>query len=174
MKYETKLCEIAYRHGTDKCPQIKHPYTPFYYSFLKDKNVKKVLELGVYKGASLRMWKEFFPNAQIYGIDINEDNLITEDRIETFLCDGTNEEELKKALQKIGTDIDLFIDDGSHVYKDQVKTCKALRPLLKDATYIIEDVNRPDTIIRLLKGFGVVIPKLNNTKRRDDRLLVIK
>lgn len=42
----TELCELAYKYGTDKCPQIKHFYTPYYYKLFKDRrlSVKKVLE----------------------------------------------------------------------------------------------------------------------------------
>lgn len=52
----TELCEIAYKYGTDKCPAVKHSYTPFYYQLLKDKrqSVKKVLELGVGRLGTMR------------------------------------------------------------------------------------------------------------------------
>ena len=174
MKYETKLCEIGHKYGTDKCPQIKHSFTPFYYSLLKDKNIKKVLELGIGDGGSLRMWKEFFPDAKIYGIDIDKTRLITEENIETFLCDGTNEKEVLKILQKTGTDIDLFIDDGSHIYEDQISACKIIKPLLKTTTYIIEDVTHPDKITKGLSEYDVFKPELKNKGYRDNRLLVIK
>ena len=171
----TPLCELAYNYGTDKCPRIKHPYTPFYYDLLgkKKDSIKKVLELGVQKGASLRMWRDFFPNAQIYGMDIAEKTLIKEERIETYLGDGTKEEDLVKVIEKIGSDIDLFIDDGSHRRADQIATCKILRPMLKDAIYIIEDVSYPGTLISELSDFKIEIPNLD-TRYRDDRLVVVK
>src|SRR3989304_3769693 len=84
----TPLCKLALKYGTDKCPQLKHSYTPFYYQLLKDKRreIKKVLEMGIgffpgmpekkvffdpglkrtyHMGASLYMWRDFFPNAQV-------------------------------------------------------------------------------------------------------------
>src|SRR5512135_1095771 len=101
MDFETPLCEIAYKHGVDRCKQICHNYTPYYWELLKDKreSVKKVVELGVgslsvmssnppwYKvGGGLYMWREFFPNAMIYGADIDPDAMVVgEDRIETFV-----------------------------------------------------------------------------------------
>ena len=168
----TPLCELAYKYKTDKCPQIKHAYTPFYYEFLKSKkgSIKKVLELGVLKGGSLRMWRDFFPNAQIYGVDIDEETLITEGRIVTYLGDGTNEEYLVKLIEEIGSNIDLFIDDGSHRWEDQVAACKILRPLLKNAIYIIEDVLHPDKIKEALPNFKIETPDLIGKKHRDDRL----
>ena len=70
----TPLCELAYLYKTDKCPQIAHAYTPYYYELLKDKreSFKKVVELGIgyewrnspegYKrGASLYMWETSSP-----------------------------------------------------------------------------------------------------------------
>jgi len=96
----TPLCEIAYKYKTDKCPQIKHAYTPYYYELLKDKRnkVKKVLEFGVETGASLRMWRDFFPNAKIYGADILKKWIFQEDRIKTYLCDENDEEQVKKLI----------------------------------------------------------------------------
>ena len=104
--FETPLCEIAYKYGVDRCPQINHSYTPFYYELLKDmrESVKKVVELGVgsrnimassppqYRaGAGLYMWQEFFPNAQIFGIDIDPDAMMEDERIKTFLLDERKE-----------------------------------------------------------------------------------
>lgn len=174
----TELCRLAFKYGTDKCKDIKHPYTPFYFNLLNEKreSVKKVLELGIgmHDGASLRMWKEFFPNATIYGIDIVEERLIQDERIKTFLCDGRDEEQLKKLINEIGSDIDLFIDDGSHRWEDQINTCKLLKPLIKDALYIIEDVRFPDTIKRKLPQYLVEKAVLVDTKYRDDGIVVIK
>jgi hypothetical protein len=170
MKFETPLCELAYKHRADKCPQINHNYTPFYYELLKDKkqSIKKVLELGVgnfkcmnkyvdnYKvGASLFMWRDFFPNAQIYGADILPEVMFEDDRIQTFLCDETKEEDLKKLIDQTGPDIDLFIDDGSHNGWHQIFTCKTLMPLLKkDVMYIIEDVRSIRSVSRNLSEYN--------------------
>jgi hypothetical protein len=165
MNYEpTELCILGYKYGTDKCPQIKHHYTPFYYELLKGRrnSIKKVLELGIghYKGmqdnpiiydrglniyyqrgASLKMWRDFFPNAQIYGADIRPEAIFTDKRIKTYLCDETKKEDLEKLIKNIGNDIDLVVDDASHHVYDQIFTCQTLMPLLKkDVLYVIEDV----------------------------------
>ena len=141
----TLLCKLAHKYGTDKCPQIRHPYTLAYYELLKDKReaVKKVLEMGIgaektmphvenYKvGASLYMWRDFFPNAQIYGADSYHSTIFQSERIKTFLCNERKEEELEKLIARVGSDIDLFIDDGSHREKDQIFMCRTLMPLLQ-------------------------------------------
>ena len=146
MEFNNVLEAIAYYYGSDKCPQIGHFYTEYYYGLLKDKreSIKKLLEIGVgavenmnchckhYKdAASLYTWQDFLPRAQIYGIDILPSLVFKDNRIETFLCDQYNKEDLENLISKIGSDIDIVIDDGSHKPKHQVFTCRTLMPLLK-------------------------------------------
>lgn len=185
----TKLCEIAYKYGTDKCPQLKHPYTPFYYKLLKDKRelTKKVLEMGIgqkreslscdcylQRGASLYMWRDFFPNAQIYGADIRKETMFKDERIETFLCDETKKEDLIELIRKTGCDIDLFIDDGHHHSRRQIFLCRTLMPLLKkDVIYIIEDVRSPQETKRILNMYDCQIPEIPR-KYLDDGLIIVR
>lgn len=186
---KTELCEIAYTYGADKCTEIKHPYTPFYYDFLKDTrdSIKKVLEIGVgcastmgnspryHRGASLYMWRDFFPNAKIYGTDILPEALFKDERIETFLCDQSNGEDLKRLLKKTGTDIDLVIDDGSHIKEHQIFTCLYLMPLLKkDVVYVIEDVMYPEIVASALDTYDCQIPELAGRRHSDDRLIIVR
>ena len=153
---ETELCKLANKYKNDKGPVYgRHNYTPIYYEMFKDKreSVKKVLELGIGyrttknmkfgydRGSSLYMWRDFFPNAQIYGADIVPDIMFEEDHIKTFVCDERKEEDLLKLIEQTGSDIDLFVDDGSHRTEDQALTLKILRPIMRDAIYIIEDVS---------------------------------
>jgi len=184
----TVLCDLAYLYGSDKCPQIKHHYTEFYYDLFKDKreSVKKVVEIGIgcpenmndysgYKtGASLYMWRDFFPNAMIYGVDILPGILFRDDRIETFRCDQTDSWHLTWLIDKTGSDIDLFIDDGSHKPEDQLFTCKTVMPLLDTgATYVIEDVGRVG-IIEELRQYDSQKITFENKASRDDRLITIR
>lgn len=195
LQFITPLCELAYKYKTDKCPQIAHSYTPFYYELLKDKreSIKKVLEMGIgyltvanklegyVVGASLFMWRDFFPNAQIYGADIVPGSLVSDDRVETFLCDETKEEDLIELIKKTGGDIDLFIDDGSHKKEDQIFLAKTLMPLLKkDVIYIIEDVRFNRTISRALSQYDCETPDLSrpdihvSNLRHNDRVIIVK
>jgi len=168
----TQLCELAYKYKTDKCKRIKHPYTQFYYDLLNGSNIKKVLELGIGDGGSLRMWRDFFPNADIYGIDIKKKS-IGGKRIKTYICDEIKEKDLLRVIKRIGADIDLFIDDASHKVEDQIATCKILRPILKKAIYIIEDVSYPQKLQDGLP-YKVEIPVLKDKKYNDDRLAYIR
>ena len=71
--YKTnELDELASKYNSDKKPE-SHNYTKIYFHyFSKIKHEKiKLLEIGVFNGASIKMWKDFFPNATIYGLDNN-------------------------------------------------------------------------------------------------------
>lgn len=184
-----ELSKLAFVYGSDKCPQIHHYYTPFYNLLLsgKKQSIKKVIEIGIgnydtmskwcstyVDGASLKMWKDYFPNAQIYGMDILPGAMISEDRIQTFLGNQGLQEDLDKMLNKTGKDIDLVIDDGSHFYHDQVITCKYLMSMLKeDVLYIIEDAGSNRTIDRLARSFNCSIITFAGRNEREDRLLII-
>ncbi len=50
-----------------------HNYLPYYWLHFRDirLDVRKVIEIGVQTDHSIRMWEEFFPNATIYGLDID-------------------------------------------------------------------------------------------------------
>jgi len=182
------LCNLALKYGSDKCPQIKHHYTEYYYDLLNNRRkfVHKVIEIGVgspktmnnypnYKtGASLYMWRDFFPNAQIYGADILPELVFRDDRVETFQCDQTLQKDLKRLIKMTGPDIDLFIDDGSHRPQDQVFTCLAVMPLLKqDVIYAIEDAYDLG-IIEKFKYFDCQYQKFKHKSSWDDRIIVIR
>ena len=66
--FETPLCDIGKKYMTDK-PGFG--YTKVYNEIMEDKrnNLIDIFEIGIYFGASLRMWHEFFPNGNVYGID---------------------------------------------------------------------------------------------------------
>jgi hypothetical protein len=109
----------------------------------------KILEIGIggYDdpkdgGDSLRAWKAYFPNAQIYGIDIVDKTALEEDRIKTFRGSQDDPEFLARVLAEVGTP-DIIIDDGSHRNDHVVASFKLLFPHLKDdgGIYVVEDTH---------------------------------
>lgn len=189
----TELCELAYKYGSDKCPQINHTYTTYYYDLLKDRRdtIKKVVEIGIgsseymhytpeqyQTGASLRMWRDFFPNAQIYGADIQRSMLFEDERIKTFYCDQGNTKDIENLISETGSDIDLFIDDGFHLWGHQVHLCRVAMPLLdKNVIYIIEDVSHPKTIQKYLTEAGYECYEIRYPKEKHlpkDRMMMVR
>lgn len=165
----TPLCELAIKYGSDKCPKYGHSYTPWYHQkFEPIRNEPlKILEIGIgnhelmapivgedYKpGASLRMWAEYFPNAQITGLDIRKEVLFEEDRISTFLFDQSCVKSLD-CLVSSGFEFDIIIDDGSHELGDMLMTQRFLLPIARK-WYIIEDVRNEFLWAVLQQGFEV-------------------
>ena len=166
------LTKLAIKYKTDKWG--KHHYTPIYHDLFKDKkeSVKKVIEIGVAEGAGVRMFRDYFPNAMIYGAELEEERLFEEDRIKVVKCNQWLLDDLVRLVEVTGKDVDLVVDDGSHVPEDQVASCIALMSMLdKDVTYIIEDVADVGIMGKLSK-FDLELVVCG--ERYDDRLLIVR
>lgn len=134
------LRQISEEVGSNK---LKHEYEYLYDTLLapmRDDSIK-LLEIGIFEGKSLKMWKEYFPKAQIYGFDVVPKLLFQEDRIKTMLVNQAKRDHLDKAMGGIG-EVDVIIDDGSHVVDHQQISLGCLFKHLKSGGYyIIEDVH---------------------------------
>jgi methyltransferase family protein len=145
----TPLCLLARKYGTDKsgwhlqAGDTVHNYGPAYHDLFKDRReqVTNVLEIGVNYGCSLRMWRDYFPNAHITGIDSNEGCLFKEERISCFPADQFNERDLLAVMHVVEAQFDLIVDDGSHEPAHQIFSAQVLLPYLKrKGYYVIEDI----------------------------------
>jgi len=170
-----ELEKLGLKYGTDK--GTKHNYLKVYYEMFKDRRdeIKKVFEIGSAEGAGLLMFRDFFPNATIYGLEIDQervDKLQGLGRIQVFQGNQGLIEDICW-LTAILEDVDIVIDDGSHSPLDQIFTCYGIMPFLKKgAIYIIEDVADINIIGILSTKFDVEVKKLSS--RYDDRLIIIK
>jgi len=103
----------------------------------------KMLEIGVYKGGSVQMWKDYFGDtASIVGIDIDPTCKNYEEKGIT-ICIGMQEDEnfLKTVSKQYGP-FDIILDDGGHNVKNQRKSFETLFPLLKETgLYLVEDIH---------------------------------
>jgi hypothetical protein len=92
-------------------------------------------------GGSLRAWRDYFPQGRVIGMDIQPDTQITEDRIETYLCDSTNAQAVTEIMERLNVNFDIIIDDGCHHFQSQFKTLTNFYPYLKSGgIYVIEDI----------------------------------
>jgi len=131
---------------SDKYPHFDKKiigYIPLYemiFSPVRDKT-KKVLEIGVQSGNSIRLWKDFFPNANIYGWDIDPGSMFKEDRIFTSIVNHDDKVQVSTALKSIGEDIDIIIDDGSHRMNSQQSLLAwCLKHVNSGGIYVTEDI----------------------------------
>lgn len=184
-----KLEELGIKYGTDKIG--KHNYLPVYYDLFKNRRnkVKKVLEIGVGEGAGLRMFRDFFPNAIIYGADNDPKRVFVDPPIQVFMCDQSRITAISNLLVKTGLDLDLIIDDGSHKPTDQFHTFYTIFSILKkglsgvheglgeklldNLVYIIEDVSDESIFLPIKKEYPQA-EMIKVGKRYDDRLIIIK
>ena len=165
VKKATPLCEIMGRNKSDKgsidIQSSWHNYTTLYYSIFNDIKEKplRVFELGLgtnnvnipsnmgingQPGASLYGWSEYFPNARIFGADIDKDILFNTETITTYYCDQTNPTiinamwDTHKELQE---GFDIIIDDGLHTFSANVCFFEnSIHKLNSKGYYIIEDI----------------------------------
>jgi len=137
------LNELAEKHGTDKGP-YDHMYTNRYSIYLESyRDIEfNLLEIGVYNGASVRMWKEYFTKANIVAIDIDPRcKEYEEDRITIHIGDQTDVNFLNKLVDKHGH-FEVILDDGGHSFKQQIVSFETLFPrLTPGGLYFLEDMH---------------------------------
>jgi hypothetical protein len=121
----------------------EHNYLVHYWMHFQDIrfDVKNVLEIGIQTDRSMCMWEEFFPNAMIYGIDIDAQCKQYEGgRRKIFIGDQSDISLYKNIIHDVGNNFDIIIDDGSHRVDHQLKTFSLYFPSLSDhGIYVIED-----------------------------------
>lgn len=122
-----------------------HNYTEVYaqyFASLRHKPVK-FLEIGIFEGSSVKMWEEYFDNAELHFIDINFSQIkYFSNRSHYHLADQANTADLLKVMSVTKGDFDIIVDDGGHTMWQQLVSFKTLFPYLKSGgMYIIEDLH---------------------------------
>lgn len=135
------LNEIGIKHGTDKNSET-HNYLVKYEKYFPFKREDKLtlLEIGVLHGQSLRMWKEYFYNSEIIGIDLNSDSKqYEESRINIEIGSQNDSKFLEEVGSKYKT-FDIIVDDGSHINNHVIFSFEKLFKYLKSGgLYVVED-----------------------------------
>jgi cephalosporin hydroxylase len=181
------LEEIVDSSRTDK--NTVHSYLPLYQQLLisKKESARNVLEVGICHGGSIKLWSDFFINANVYGLDIMNINNLWEgiksnERIilhtsidaynDTFFIDNFLNKNIK---------CDFMLDDGPHSLESMKQFIKLYSQIMTDdGILIIEDVQSWDWIDILknevpehLKQFIKVYDLRPNKNRYDDIVFTI-
>lgn len=163
------LTNLASLYGTDKGSTNTqenrwgwpvHSYTGLYSQFFhfSRANIKYVFECGIgttnssvkssmgsagSPGASLRMWRDYFPNALIIGADIDSEVLFAENRIKTYFVDQLDRNSVRGMWAEVNVShFDLMIDDGLHTFDAGVTLFEeSIHKLAPGGIYVIEDVS---------------------------------
>lgn len=102
-----------------------------------------LLEIGVFQGGSMRMWKDYFGHkARIFGIDIDPKCKGMEDeQVKIFIGDQEDRRFLNEVKEQIG-EIHIVIDDGGHTVSQQITSFEELYPAVVDGgVYLVEDLH---------------------------------
>ena len=143
------LRDLIDNSRTDK--DTTHSYLDLYQSLLEKKKetAVKVLEIGIHKGGSIKMWDDFFINADVYAVDILPkermwEELLNKESIHLYNSeDAYNSGFVQNEFIDNEFQFDMMLDDGPHTLQSMIQFIKLYLPLLKhDGILIIEDVQQ--------------------------------
>ncbi|MBU0829352.1 MAG: class I SAM-dependent methyltransferase [Gammaproteobacteria bacterium] len=103
----------------------------------------RFLEIGVFHGGSLQMWKNYFgPHAQIVGVDINPAcKEFEEEGIAIEIGSQEDRGFLRELAAKYGP-FDIVLDDGGHTMAQQIISFEELyHHVRRDGLYVCEDLH---------------------------------
>jgi hypothetical protein len=195
----TTLCELMTSYGSDKGYRW-HNYTLLYHFLFRHHRhrVRSVFELGIgtnfadtpsnmglngSPGASLRAWRDYFPNARIVGADIDERVLFSEDRIITWQVDQRSKESIDRLWHHFGdVSFDIMIDDGLHqIDANATFMQNSVWKLRPHGFYIIEDIVANDENFQKFGDFfrssnatGAIIKLPTPTNNHDNCLAIFE
>jgi hypothetical protein len=150
----TELCMLGVKYPTDKSPYNtdknlhKHAYTAIYsllFSNIRYNNIR-VGEVGILDNNSMFSWREFFPNATLYGFEWFDSRLdkAISDNIPNCTyskMNVTDPKSIEKGLTDAGSNFDILMDDSTHVFEDQIKFINVAYKHLKPGGFlIVEDI----------------------------------
>ena len=172
------LDQLAIKYGSDKS-SLRHDYMIEYEMFFKpfQESTRAVLELGVWKGASLRIWERYFPSARIYGIDIIPVcKCFGGGKSEVFIGNQQDVKFMKRVCNKTGP-LDIIIDDCGHVLEHQIISLWFLYYKLKQGgIYVIEDLEDKalNELLINAKKIGAQVLSTYKGKVNNEMLLILK
>lgn len=113
-----------------------------------------VLEVGVYSGGSLEMWRAYFgERSAVYGVDIRDECREYSNEHTTIFIGDQGDRGLWKSIKSAAPRIDVLIDDGSHIPKDQALTLEEMLPHLSPGgVYVCEDIHNRRTMFDEKRG----------------------
>ena len=131
--------QLGVAYQTDKV--TTHGYHRIYPQYLEQFRNKQgaMIEIGIDRENSVKLWLNYFKFLKIYGIDIN---LAAEgDRYKIYKCDQSKLNELEAVVQQIPEKLSFINDDGSHIPEHQLLSFNTLFPIVAEGGfYIIEDI----------------------------------
>ena len=142
--YASQFEKIFQEHKGNIIHKWQHYFEIYERHFQRYKNKKVViLEIGVYRGGSLEMWRKYFgPQCEIIGVDINPLCKRFEDEKTRIYIGSQDDREFLRELKSEIPKVDILIDDGGHMM-DQLKiTFEELYDCVAEkGVYLVEDLH---------------------------------
>lgn len=136
-----KLNQIGIKHGTDKSSEV-HNYLYKYQKYLpfrRDDDIK-ILEIGVQEGKSTKMWKEYFYNSFIVGLDIDANCKNYQEYAISIEIGSQNDVKFLNDIKEKYEKFNMILDDGSHMNSDIIISFENLWDCVAPGgVYIVED-----------------------------------
>jgi cephalosporin hydroxylase len=181
------LVDIVNNSNTDK--NTTHSYLPLYQSLLEEKKYTalNILEIGIQNGGSIKLWSDFFINANVYGIDIMDiahvsDELKNNNKIKLYTSTNAYDIDFFNT-QLLNTNIkfDFLLDDGPHTLESMILFIQLYSQIMtEDGILMIEDVQSmgwidilKNVVPEYLKPFIKVYDLRMNKNRYDDIVFTI-
>ena len=150
---KSDLCILGAKYDTDKSPYSKnswhrHPYTGIYDIFFSRLRNKKFnfAEIGILNNASMKMFREYFKKANLYGFEYNK-NYIKEAKkhklknTKYFEINVKDPDNISRVFKKTKKKFEIIIDDSTHEFNDQINIIKRCEKyLVPGGILVIEDI----------------------------------
>lgn len=150
----SRLQDLIDNTRTDK--NTTHCYLDTYEEkFSPYKNsAKRVLEIGIQRGGSMKLWHDYFPSAEIYGVDVQTidqtwDVLKSSSRYHLFTStDGYSKDFIKREFLDKNIKFDIIIDDGPHTLESLIFFTKYYPQILAPGGLLVaEDIQSEDWLL---------------------------
>ncbi len=171
------LRELSRGKATDK--DTVHSYLDSYEAlfFSRKDTVTNIMEIGILDGGSIRLWRDYFPNATVTALDISPKYFHDQSRIRVFTGDAYTQDMLHKLTDR---KYDIIIDDGPHTLESMKYVATNYTPLLaENGVLIIEDVQDIEWVPEIIECFPEHLREkvrtidLREKKNRWDDILVV-
>jgi SAM-dependent methyltransferase len=137
------LEEISQQYRSDK-GAIYHNYLEIYekyFSKYRDE-LETFLEIGLWEGESIRMWREYFTTGNLVGADILDLSHVILPNTQIHICDQSDRTHLEQLITNTFPQFDIIIDDGGHMMHQQQITLGVMFKYLKPGgVFVIEDLH---------------------------------
>jgi hypothetical protein len=113
-------------------------------------SARRLLEIGVETPRSLELWEDYFPNAQIFGMDIDPScSRVDGGRKKVFIGDQQDPAFLARVVAETGGEFDVIVDDGLHSEKSILTSFAHLFPAVRQGgLYAVEDIVDLPNVVR--------------------------